>query len=75
MLQSSPGLFRVQQFKHQPLLEAVFRTTVKALSAETFCFCCACWIFHLSVRNSKTTEKLNGFCNLIAVRTGGVLKF
>lgn len=65
MLQSTPGLFRVKQFKHYPLLKAIFKTTVKASSAETFCFHCTYWLFHLCIKNSKKIERHNGFCNLI----------
>lgn len=72
MLQSTPGLFRVKQFKHQPLLEAAFKTTVKASSAKTFCFHCAYWLFHLSIKNSKKKERFNDFCNLIENAYGSV---
>lgn len=33
-----PGHFRVKQFKHQPLLEAAFKTLSQGLARGTFCF-------------------------------------
>lgn len=57
-----PGHFRVKQFKHQPLLEAAFKTLSQGLARGTFCFP----LFHLRMKTNKKIERLDSFCNLIA---------
>lgn len=70
-LPSTPWLFGVQQFPHQPLPETVFKTAVEAASAETFCSRCGLGYFTWVLKTARRERGLTAF--VISLQEGGLI--